>query len=61
MAPSRRMSPSPLVISWRTLVTRRQPVRSNVAKTYVSTLISTRRFLARPARVVFGAIGFSSP
>ena len=25
------------------------------------TLISTRRFSARPARVVFGATGFASP
>jgi hypothetical protein len=28
---------------------------------YASSLITTRRFWARPAFVLFGAIGFSSP
>ena len=30
-------------------------------RTYARTLITTRRFCARPSRVLFGAIGLSSP
>jgi hypothetical protein len=34
---------------------------SDPAHRYANSLITTRRFCARPAFVLFGAIGFSSP
>src|SRR5713226_7423453 len=37
------------------------PLRGCGAACYASTLMTTRRFWARPAFVLFGAIGFSLP
>jgi hypothetical protein len=41
----------------------RRPLRSTSPRgsRQASTLMTTRRFCARPARVLFGAIGLSSP
>jgi hypothetical protein len=38
-----------------------RPSATNLRLSYASTRITTRRFWARPSRVLFGATGFPSP
>jgi hypothetical protein len=54
--------PGPMSPAWRALPrVRRTELMDPGFLPYTNTRMTTRRFCARPSRVLFGAIGLSSP